>query len=72
LDHEQFVTDRINLLMDIAVEEKNYAVSSMLQWFVDEQVEELDTFRSLLAKVERVGQSGKGLYLLDKELAARK
>jgi len=71
LKHEEFVTDRINHLMDIAVNEKNYACVSFLSWFVDEQVEELTTMGSLLTKVKRIGEQSHAIYMLDAELAQR-
>lgn len=71
LEHEEFVTDRIKKLMDIAVEEKNYAAISFLQWFIDEQVEEEELFSGILEDIRRVGSTGTGLLLLDRELAKR-
>lgn len=71
LKHEEFVTDRINHLMDIAVNEKNYACVSFLNWFVDEQVEELTTIGGLLTKVKRIGENSNAIYLMDAELAKR-
>ena len=40
LKHEQKVTSLINDLVDLAIEEKDHATNSFLQWFVNEQVEE--------------------------------
>lgn len=71
LEHERFVTKRIYKLMDIAKEEREHATISMLQWFVDEQVEEEDTMETYLKQVQRLGEQGSGIYMLDKELAAR-
>jgi len=71
LKHEQFVTDRINFLMEIAINDKNYACQSFLNWFVDEQVEELSMFTTLLNKLKRIGENGHAIYMLDAELAAR-
>lgn len=71
LDHERFVTDRINLLMSIAIEDKNYACVSYLNWFVDEQVEEMANMTTLLNKVKRIGENGHAIYVLDSELATR-
>ena len=71
LEHEKFVTSRINLLMDIAVTEKNYAAISFLNWFIDEQVEEEATMATILNKVKRIGESGHGIFMLDAELGAR-
>ena len=69
--HEQFVTSRIHLLMDIAVEEKNYPAVSFLNWFVDEQVEEEDTMRTILEKIHMASGLKHVLYMLDKEVGAR-
>lgn len=69
LEHEKEVTRRINEIMFMAHEEKDYATISFLQWFIDEQVEEEDNFSNLITQIKRV-QSG-GLYMLDKELAGR-
>ncbi len=71
LNHEKFVTDRINILMDIAVNEKNYACVSFLNWFIDEQVEEMAMFSALLNKIKRIGENSHAIYMLDTELAAR-
>lgn len=71
LKHENFVTSRINLLMDIAKEEKNHAAQIMLQWFVTEQVEEESNFSLLLRKLKRVEGDGRGLLMLDEEMARR-
>ena len=71
LVHEQFVTKRIYHLMDIAVEEKNYATQSMLNWFIDEQVEEENSMREIIVMLERVQDNPNGLYMLDAKLAGR-
>lgn len=71
LEHEKFVTSRINLLMDIAVEEKDYAAISFLNWYIDEQIEEEDSFKAMIGKIKLVGEKGPGMYQLDKEAAAR-
>ena len=70
LKHEKFVTERINLLMSIALEEKDYAAVNFLNWYVDEQVEEEESFSTMIGKIKLVGD-GMGLYELDKEAAAR-
>lgn len=69
LNHEYEVTSRINDIMTIAHEEKDYATISFLQWFIDEQVEEEDNFSTLIDQIKLVKDAG--LYMLDKELALR-
>ena len=69
--HEQYVTSRIYKLVDLAVEEKDYATQSMLKWFVDEQMEEEDNTGSIVSKLELLGSDKHHVYIVDRELAAR-
>jgi len=71
LEHERGVTARIYNLMDIAQDEREYRTISLLNWFIDEQREEEDTFSNLLAVIRRIQSNGKELYQLDKEMAVR-
>ena len=71
LAHEQKVTGLINNLMDLTIAEKDHAGSMFLQWFVTEQVEEEATAAEILGKLEIAGGTASGLYMLDKEMAAR-
>lgn len=71
LEHERKVTAMINNLMDLAKKENDHAAQIMLQWFVSEQIEEEANFGLLLKKVKMVEGDGRGVLLLDAELAAR-
>jgi ferritin len=71
LQHEQFVTGRINGLMDLAREESNHAAAIALEWFVSEQVEEESNFSSWIKKLKLVAGDGRGLLMLDQEAAKR-
>ena len=71
LEHEQKVTAMIGNLASIAAEEKDFATSNMLVWFIDEQVEEEASTREKIGACEAVEGNKFGLYMLDKELAAR-
>ena len=71
LEHEQKVTAMINNLAAIAAGDKDYASSNMLVWFIDEQVEEEESAREMIGAYETVEGNKFGLYMLDKELAAR-
>ena len=71
LEHEKFVTDRINLLMSIAHEEKDYAAISFLNWYVDEQVEEEESFTNMIGQIKLLHNDGPGLYHLDKQAGTR-
>jgi len=55
LDSEINVTKAINKLMDQAIEENDHLARGMLQWFVDEQLEEVSLQSDLLTVVKRAG-----------------
>lgn len=71
LEHEKKVTSLINNLAAIANEDRDFASINRLVWFVDEQVEEEENAREMIAAVEAVEGNKYGMYMLDKELAAR-
>jgi ferritin len=71
LAHEQYITSRIHKLYAMAVEENDYASLSILQWFVDEQVEEEKTAGDILEALKTLGEKGQGLFMLDRQLAQR-
>jgi len=72
LKHENHITERINMLVDLAIKEKDHAGNQFLQWFVNEQVEEEKNAEAILGQLKMLGkQPGAALYMLDKELAAR-
>lgn len=71
LKHEQVVTSLINNLYALALEEKDFATQSMLKWFIDEQVEEEENAQTLIDHLRMIKENGFGIYMIDKELAAR-
>ena len=71
LAHEKKVTAAMNRLMDLALSERDHATASLLQWFVDEQVEEEATLRDIIPKLRLVGSDGGGLLMIDGELGKR-
>lgn len=71
LEHEKKVTALINNLAAIANEDRDFASINRLVWFIDEQVEEEENAREMIAAVEAVEGNKYGMYMLDKELATR-
>ncbi len=71
LEHEKKVTALIHDLCLIAEEEKDLATANKLVWFVDEQVEEEENARDIIDQMRIVEGNKFGLYMIDKELAAR-
>jgi ferritin len=71
LAHEQFITGCIHKLYGMAVAESDYASLGLLQWFVDEQVEEEKSAGEILEMLKMIGEKGQGLIMLDRQLAQR-
>jgi ferritin len=71
LEHEQSVTSRIGDLVELAQQEKNHAAQIFLHWFVTEQVEEEASVSYIIAQLKRVKDDGRGLMMIDQELAKR-
>ena len=71
LEHEKKVTAMIHNLAATASEYRDFASSNKLVWFIDEQIEEEENARGMIQSFEAVEGNKFGLYMLDKELAAR-
>ena len=72
LAHEQQITNTVNQLVSLAIEQSDHATVNFLQWFVDEQVEEEASVSEILAQLKLVDGKGSGLFMLDREAAQRK
>lgn len=68
LHHEQKVSKSIHELVNLALAEKDFTSFNFLQWYVAEQLEEENLFRTIVAKIKMVGANTDGLYMLDKDL----
>lgn len=71
LAHERAMTSRFNELSDQALAAKDHATYNLLQWFVDEQIEEEATVSGIIAKLRMVKGDGYGLLMIDNELGSR-
>lgn len=67
-EHEVFVSQSINELVHIALQEKDYATHNFLQWYVAEQIEEEAVARTILDKINLIGDDKGGLYLFDRDI----
>ena len=67
-EHEVHVSQSINRLVDIALQEKDFATHNFLQWYVTEQIEEEALARTLNDKLELIGDDRSGLYLFDRDI----
>jgi len=71
LKHEKHITACINKLVDMARQKNDHATEAFLQWFVTEQVEEEATAGEILQQLEFLGDSPRGVFMLDRELGSR-
>lgn len=69
--HETEVTRRIHNLVTLALEERDYATSTFLNWFVKEQVEEEANADAISKQLKLIGEDRSALFMLDRELATR-
>lgn len=67
-DHEVFVSQSINELVHVCLQEKDYATHNFLQWYVAEQLEEEALARTVLDKINLIGDDKGGLYLFDRDI----
>jgi len=70
-EHEQKISGLINALVERAMSERDFATNVVLQWFVNEQIEEEASAKAVVQQLKRAGASNEALMLLDRELAAR-
>jgi ferritin len=70
-EHEQMITERINDLVNLAVQEKDHATNAFLQWFVNEQVEE-ETSVDRITQILKMAEKAPGaMFMVDRELGQR-
>jgi ferritin len=69
--HERFVTESINELLNVAVEEKDHATQVFLQWFITEQVEEEANVKEIVDRLRMIGNNGAALMMIDDKLSLR-
>jgi ferritin len=67
-EHEIFVSKSINELVHNSLEEKDYATHNFLQWYVAEQIEEEAQARTILDKINLIGNDKGGMYLFDNDI----
>jgi ferritin len=70
LSHELKVSEEINGLVHATLQEKDYTTHNFLQWYVSEQIEEEGLARTIMDKLNMIGNDKGGLYLFDRDLQA--
>lgn len=70
-DHERLITSKVNDLLTVCREEKEYASEPILSWFIKEQVEEEANADKNVSQMEMVGDQEGGIFMLDREMGTR-
>lgn len=68
LSHEILVTESINNVIDVCLQEKDYTTHNFMQWYVSEQLEEEALARTILDKIKLIKGDSAGIYLFDRDL----
>lgn len=68
LKHEVEVSESINQLVGLTLDERDFATHNFLQWYVSEQIEEEHLARTLNDKLELVGNDKSGIYMFDRDI----
>ncbi len=71
LEHEKKVTGLIHDLYELALAEKDYPSQVLLQWYINEQVEEESNATQILETLKMTGDKGQALIMMDHALASR-
>jgi ferritin len=66
LKHEEFISSSINEIASLTQEEKDFSTHNFIQWFVNEQVEEESSARTILDKLHLVGKNN--MYQFDRDI----
>ncbi|MCA3749516.1 MAG: ferritin [Rubrobacter sp.] len=71
LEHEKRVTASIHSIYDLAVREGDYPAQVLLNWFVEEQVEEEKAASEAVERLRMAGEDSAAILMLDAEMGRR-
>lgn len=70
LEHEKKISEMIRDLARLAHETGDYDSRPLLNWFLDEQIEEEATVSTIVDRLVLAGEDGAGVLRIDAELGA--
>lgn len=68
LEHEKFISKKINELVGVCMTETDFTTVNFLQWYVNEQIEEERTARTILDRLKLLGNNSDKMYLFDRDI----
>lgn len=66
LEHEQYISNSINDIVGLCLDEKDFSTQSWIQWFVTEQIEEEASVNQIIDKLKLVGAHN--MYEFDRDI----
>ncbi len=66
LEHEQFITESINDIVGVCLDQKDFSTHNWIQWFVTEQIEEEASVCAIIDRLKLL--DGKNLYMFDRDI----
>ena len=66
LKHERYISQSINEIVGVCMDERDFTTHNWIQWFVQEQLEEEASVKSIIDKLKMVGD--KNLYMFDRDI----
>lgn len=67
LEHEQYITESINEIVGVCLENKDFTTHNWVQWFITEQIEEEASVSAIIDKLKLL--DGHNLYMFDRDVA---
>ena len=66
LAHEKYISGSINEIVAVCISENDYTTQSWIQWFVNEQIEEESSVKTIIDKLKLLGENN--LYMFDRDI----
>ena len=66
LEHEQYISNSINDIVGLCLDERDYTTNTWVQWFVNEQIEEEAQVTQIIDKLKLVGTHN--MYEFDRDI----
>jgi ferritin len=68
LKHEHYITESINDIVGLTLDEKDFSTHNWIQWFVTEQIEEEASVSGIIDKLNLMGKANNNLYMFDRDI----
>ena len=65
---EKSVTESIHKIADVCIKEQDHTTWNFIQWFIEEQLEEENLYRSIIDRIKLIGDGPNSLFLIDTEI----